>query len=63
MRGPAAADLMYAPVATRFSTYDVQLDARPVAYCARIMALPEMREWIAAARLEPDDIDELEAEF
>ena len=54
---------MYAPVATRFSTYDVQLDARPAAYCARIMALPEMQEWIAAARLEPDDIDELEAEF
>jgi len=27
------------------------------------MELPEMQEWIAAAKLEPDDIDELEAEF
>jgi glutathione S-transferase len=27
------------------------------------MDLPAMKEWVAAARLEPDDIDELEAEF
>jgi len=27
------------------------------------MELPEMQEWIAAAKLEPDEIDELEAEF
>ena len=58
-----AADLMYAPVATRFQTYDVKLDDVSAAYCARIMALPEMQEWIAGAQLEPDDIDELEAEF
>ena len=35
----------------------------PDDYCARIIALPEMQEWIAAAKREPDDIDELEAEF
>lgn len=58
-----AADLMYAPVVTRFMTYDVKLDAVCADYCARIMDLPEMREWIAAAKREPDDIDELEAEF
>ena len=58
-----AADLMYAPVATRFNTYDVALDTVSAAYCVRIMELPEMQEWIAAARLEPDEIDELEAEF
>ena len=28
-----------------------------------IMAMPEMMEWIAAAKLEPDDIDELDMEF
>jgi len=33
------------------------------AYCERIMALEEMQEWVAAARLEPDEIDELEVEF
>jgi glutathione S-transferase len=58
-----AADLMYAPVVTRFRTYDVKLADTLAAYCDRIMALPELQEWIAAAKLEPDDIDELEAEF
>jgi glutathione S-transferase len=58
-----AADLMYAPVATRLLTYDVKVDKVSAAYCARIMELPEMQEWIAAAKLEPDEIDELEAEF
>ncbi len=43
------ADAMYAPVATRLRTYDVSVDPVSAAYCDRIMALPEMREWIAAA--------------
>jgi glutathione S-transferase len=34
-----------------------------VAYCDAIMALPAMKEWVAAAHAEPDEIDELEAEF
>jgi glutathione S-transferase len=58
-----AADLMYAPVVTRFMTYDVTLDSVSAGYCSRIMALPDMQEWIAGARKEPDDIEELEAEF
>jgi glutathione S-transferase len=58
-----AADLMYAPVVTRFVTYDVKLEGQAAPYAKSIMALPEMQEWIAAAKLEPDDIDELEAEF
>lgn len=57
------ADAMYAPVVTRFLSYDVKLDAQCAAYSQRIMALPEMQEWVAAAKLEPDDIDELEMEF
>jgi glutathione S-transferase len=57
------ADAMYAPVVTRFATYDVKLDRVCSAYCARIMAMPEMVEWIAAARREPDEIDELDMEF
>lgn len=60
---PCIADAMYAPVVTRFTTYDVPLDADCVAYCQRILALPAMQEWIAAAKLEPDEIDELDAEF
>ena len=57
------ADAMYAPVATRFATYDVALDPVSARYRDHILALPEMQEWIAAARLEPEDIDELEVEF
>ena len=54
---------MYAPVVTRLMTYDVPLDKVSAAYCARVMVLPDMQAWIAAAKLEVDDIDELEAEF
>ena len=57
------ADAMYAPVVTRFLTYDVQLDEACAAYCKRIMALPEMMQWVAAARKEKDEIDELDIEF
>jgi glutathione S-transferase len=57
------ADAMYAPVATRFHTYDVKLDPVCAGYRDRILALPEMQEWIAAARRELDEIDELDMEF
>ncbi len=56
-------DAMYAPVATRFVTYDVKLDPVGAAYRDLVMAMPEMAEWIAAAKLEPEEIEELEAEF
>jgi glutathione S-transferase len=62
-RQPCMADAMYAPVVTRFLTYDVALDKVCVAYCKRIMELPAMQEWIAAAKSEPEEIDELDAEF
>jgi glutathione S-transferase len=57
------ADAMYAPVVTRFRTYDVALDRQCTGYCERIMAMPEMSEWFEAARREPDDIEEFEVEF
>jgi glutathione S-transferase len=57
------ADAMYAPVATRFRTYDVALDDVSQAYCDRIFEWPAMREWIDAAKLEKDEIEELEVEF
>ena len=57
------ADEMYAPVATRLLTYDVKVDPVSAAYCKTIMAIPEMQEWFAAAKREPDEIDELEVEF
>lgn len=57
------ADAMYAPVVTRLLTYDVKIDKVSAAYCRHILALPAMQEWIEAAKLEPEDIDELESEF
>lgn len=60
---PTVADAMYAPVVTRFLTYDVALDKLSQAYAKRIMELPAMKEWVAEAKKEPDDIDELDAEF
>ena len=60
---PCAADAMYAPVCTRFVTYDVGLDTACARYCRTIMALPHMREWIEAAKVEPDELEELDVEF
>ena len=57
------ADAMYAPVATRFLTYDVALPTPCAAYCRTLMAMPEMQEWVAAAKLEPDEIEELDMDF
>ena len=54
---------MYAPVCTRFLTYDVKLDSECAAYCATIMAMPEMKEWVEAAKTEPDEVLELDVEF
>jgi glutathione S-transferase len=42
-------------------TYDMSLEH--IAYCKRIIELPAMREWIKAAKQEPEEIDELDAEF
>jgi glutathione S-transferase len=57
------ADAMYAPVCTRFRTYDVKLAASTEDYVATVLAMPEMVEWTASALLEPDDLGELEMEF
>jgi glutathione S-transferase len=48
---------------TRFVTYDVKLEPEIVAYAQRILALPEMQQWIADAQQEVEEIDELDAEF
>jgi glutathione S-transferase len=57
------ADAMYAPVCTRFLTYDVKLDAPCARYCQEIMQWPAMRRWVEAAKSEPDEVDELDVEF
>ena len=60
---PTVADVMYAPVCTRFATYDVALDPRSQSYCDTILALDAIVEWIEEARAEPDQVHELEMEF
>lgn len=60
---PTVADAMYAPVCTRFLTYDVRLDPESAAYCKRVMAWPDMVDWVKAAEAEPDEVEELDVEF
>jgi len=61
--GPTVADAMYAPVCTRFLTYDVRLSGPPAEYCARMLQLPTMLEWGAGALAEPEAMPELVIEF
>jgi glutathione S-transferase len=60
------ADAMYAPVVTRFRSYDVKLDGACEAYAQTILAWPDVAEWIEAAKREPEapiaELD-LDAEF
>jgi glutathione S-transferase len=60
---PCMADAMFAPVVTRFLTYDVALDADCASYCQTVMAMPAMQEWTTAAKSEPDELEELDVEF
>lgn len=46
------ADCMYAPVVSRFVTYDIQLPLDAGKYADRMMKLPAMQEWRAAAENE-----------
>jgi len=57
--GPfGAADAFYAPVAMRFETYQVALDETAREYVDALLELPALREWIDAARAEPEVIAE-----
>lgn len=49
------ADCMYAPVVSRFLTYRIPMPDAAAAYAGRIMALPAMQAWRAAAQQEIDD--------
>ena len=55
------ADAMFAPVATRFSSYSVPLPPRSQSYVDALCSLAPMREWIAAAVVEPERFPEVEA--
>ena len=54
------ADAMFAPVAIRFNTYKVELDDVCQAYVSAILALPAMKEWVAAACQEAEVLSQFE---
>jgi len=60
---PTIADAMYAPVTTRFNTYAVEPSPECAAYCQTIAAWAPMIEWKAGALAEPEEMEELDAEF
>lgn len=60
---PTVADAMYAPVCTRFVTYDVAVEGKAADYRDRIMAWEPMQEWIEESKAEPVEIEELDIEF
>lgn len=60
---PTVADAMYAPVCTRFRTYNVELEPAAQSYCDQILSWPPLKEWIAEALNEPEEIEELDMEF
>ena len=51
------ADAMFAPVASRFTSYAVDLDPVSRAYVDAVLALPAMEAWYEAARAEPERIE------
>lgn len=48
-----AADIMFAPIASRFTTYDIPLSPKAEEYRQRAMTHPWLIEWLTAARDEP----------
>jgi glutathione S-transferase len=62
-RMPTIADCMYAPVVTRFQSYDVNVGPVCQEYCNSILSWSPMKEWIADAKEEPQEIIELDLDF
>jgi len=60
---PTVADAMFAPVATRFVTYAIPLDTPCRAYVETVTGWPPVVEWTRAALAEPEEVEELDAEF
>src|SRR5580693_5516297 len=62
-KAATVADAMYAPVCSRFATYDVKLDAASAGYRDLMLKFPAMLEWTLAAKSEPEEVEELDVEF
>ncbi len=55
-----AVDVFFAPVAFRVQTYEPKMSAPSLEYVDRLLALPSMKEWYAAALEEVWRYDEYE---
>jgi glutathione S-transferase len=55
-----AADMMYAPVVTRFITYGVPVPPFAGAYIKAVLSHPHVAEWVDKAQDEPWVIDQYE---
>lgn len=49
------ADIMFAPIVTRFRSYAIALSPRAQAYAEAILAHPLLREWYELAQAEPKE--------
>ena len=58
----SAIDAMFAPVASRFTSYPVDLESQAQAYVDAVLAHPFMAEWREAALAEPWIIPEYEGD-
>jgi len=58
-----AADAMYAPVVSRFHTYDIDVGTRARSYMTAVRSLPAWQEWDQAARAEPWVIADYEVDW
>jgi glutathione S-transferase len=55
-----AADIMYAPVVSRFATYSIPLPRFAAAYCQSVIAHPFVQDWIAGAQEEEWVVEKFE---
>ncbi|HEY0013419.1 MAG TPA: glutathione S-transferase family protein [Allosphingosinicella sp.] len=58
----SAADIMFAPVVTRFVTYSVPMPRFAAAYMQAMLDHPWLQQWIEAAQEEPWVIDKYETQ-
>jgi len=56
----SVADAMYAPIALRVRTYDVNIKPESADYVSALLALPAMQAWIDSARDEPERLPQFE---
>lgn len=62
-RTPTIADAMFAPVVTRYITYDVAIEGACRTFADAVLGWDAMIEWMRDAEAEPEEIAELDIEF